>query len=71
MSDWQGSSSIPMLMETRSEGAAWALNFSIADSSRGSTGGRRTRRVRTAFVVAEIALSLVLVAGAGLLTSTA
>ena len=42
----------------------------IADSSRGSTGGRRTRRARTAFVVAEIALSLVLVAGAGLLIST-
>jgi putative ABC transport system permease protein len=55
----------PALQATRTE----AVN-AISDTSRGSTGGRRTRRVRTALVVAEIALSLVLVAGAGLLIAT-
>jgi predicted permease len=41
------------------------LNDALKSSSRGSTGGRR--RVRSALVVAEVALSLVLVVATGLL----
>ncbi|HUQ87623.1 MAG TPA: ABC transporter permease, partial [Vicinamibacterales bacterium] len=39
----------------------------IAEIGRGLTAGRRQRRLRLTLVIAEIALSLVLVAGAGLL----
>ncbi len=37
---------------------------------RGSTGGRRRARTRAAFVIAEIALTLVLLVGAGLLVNS-
>src|SRR6185503_16496541 len=42
----------------------------IAEVGRGLTPGRRQRRLRTALVVVEIAVSLVLVTGAGLLVAT-
>ena len=42
----------------------------IAEIGRGLTPGRRQRRLRTTLVIAEIAISLVLVAGAGLLVAT-
>lgn len=56
---------VPALQASRTQAVS-----AISDTSRSATGGRRTRRLRTAFVIAEIALSLVLVAGAGLLIST-
>ncbi|MGH9939722.1 MAG: ABC transporter permease, partial [Blastocatellia bacterium] len=43
------------------------LNEALKESSRGAIGGWRRNRVRSAFVVAEVALSLVLLIGAGLL----
>jgi len=42
----------------------------LTENGRGSTSSRRVGRIRTALVVAEIALSLMLVAGAGLLLRT-
>lgn len=39
----------------------------IDDGGRGSTAGRRSRRVRRALVVGQVALSLVLLVGAGLM----
>ncbi|MFY9571090.1 MAG: ABC transporter permease [Blastocatellia bacterium] len=43
------------------------LNEALKDTSRGSTGGLRRARIRGVLVVAEVALSVVLLIGAGLL----
>ncbi|HEY7184239.1 MAG TPA: ABC transporter permease, partial [Blastocatellia bacterium] len=43
------------------------LNETLKDAGRGSTGGGRRRLVRNALVVVEVAISLVLLVGAGLL----
>jgi putative ABC transport system permease protein len=43
------------------------LNEILKDAGRGSTGGRRQHAVRNALVVLEVAISLVLLVGAGLL----
>jgi len=43
------------------------LNEALKDTSRGSTGGSRRARIRGGLVVAEVALSVVLLIGAGLL----
>jgi putative ABC transport system permease protein len=44
-----------------------ALSAAMRDGARGSTTGSRTNRLREAFTVAEVALSLILLASAGLL----
>jgi putative ABC transport system permease protein len=53
---------VPAWQATRDE-----LNESLKDSGRGSSGGRRRSRVRSLLIVSEIALSLVLLIGAGLM----
>ncbi|MGB0034186.1 MAG: ABC transporter permease [Candidatus Acidiferrales bacterium] len=52
----------PALQISRSE-----LYESLKEGSRGSTGGRRSHFIRSALVVSEMALSLMLLVGAGLL----
>ncbi|HEX6534541.1 MAG TPA: ABC transporter permease [Gemmatimonadaceae bacterium] len=46
------------------------LNSTLKDSTRGSTGAGSGQRVRSAFVVVQIALSVMLVTGAGLLATS-
>jgi predicted permease len=43
------------------------LTNNLNESSRGGTGGQQHRRVRSSIVVAEVALTMVLLSGAGLL----
>jgi len=43
------------------------LNETLKEGGRGTTGGARGRRIRSSLVISEIALSLVLLIGAGLL----
>jgi putative ABC transport system permease protein len=52
----------PAIQVSRSE-----LSESLKEGSRGSTGGRRSHWTRSALVVSEVALSLILLVGAGLL----
>ena len=46
------------------------INDALKTSSRSATAGRRTHRAQAALVVSEVCLSLVLVAGAGLLANS-
>ncbi|MBV8856414.1 MAG: ABC transporter permease [Acidobacteria bacterium] len=48
------------------EAARPGANEFLKEGAKGSTGGRRSRRLRAAFVVSEIALALMLLVGAGL-----
>jgi putative ABC transport system permease protein len=52
----------PALQASRAD-----LNSALKEGARSQTGGRSRRRVRSALVVAEVALSLLLLVGAGLL----
>ncbi len=53
---------VPALQASRPE-----VEQSLKEAARGSTGGTRSHRLRSAFVVSQFALSLVLLVGAGLL----
>jgi putative ABC transport system permease protein len=53
---------IPALQVSRPQ-----VEQSLKEASRGSTGGVRSHRLRSAFVISQFALSLVLLVGAGLL----
>jgi putative ABC transport system permease protein len=53
----------PALQISRSD-----LSESLKEGSRGSTSGRRTHLLRSSLIVSEVALSLLLLVGAGLLT---
>ena len=49
------------------EAARFDPNDALKETGRGNTGSARSRRVRGAFVIAEVALALVLLVGAGLM----
>jgi putative ABC transport system permease protein len=49
------------------EAARFDPNDALKESGRGTTGGPRGKRLRSAFVVAQVALALVLLVGAGLM----
>lgn len=53
---------LPALQGSRAD-----LNEVLKDSARGSSGGRERARTRSALVVAEVALSMLLLVGAGLM----
>ncbi|HWS87812.1 MAG TPA: ABC transporter permease [Pyrinomonadaceae bacterium] len=53
---------VPALQASRAD-----LNSALKEGARSQTGGRSRQRVRSALVVAEVALSLLLLIGAGLL----
>ena len=55
-------SAIPFVRAGRAE-----LTPTLRDGSRGSTSGRERQKVRNAFVVAQVALALILLVGSGLL----
>jgi putative ABC transport system permease protein len=55
-------SAVPFIRAGRAE-----LTPMLRDGSRGSTSGRERQRVRNAFVIAQVALALVLLVGSGLL----
>jgi predicted permease len=55
-------SAMPFIRAGRAE-----LTPTLRDGTRGSTSGRERQRVRNAFVVAQVALALVLLVGSGLL----
>jgi putative ABC transport system permease protein len=50
------------------QGSRANLNAALTESGRGGTAGRAARRLRSALVVAEIALALLVLIGAGLLS---
>jgi predicted permease len=49
------------------QGSRTDLNEVLKDSARGSSGGRERARTRSALVIAEVALSMLLLVGAGLM----
>ena len=55
-------SAVPFIRAGKSE-----LTPTLRDGTRGSTSGRERQRVRNAFVVAQVALALILLVGSGLL----
>lgn len=55
-------SAVPFIRAGKAE-----LTPTLRDGSRGSTSGRERQRVRNAFVVAQVALALILLTGSGLL----
>ena len=55
-------SAVPFIRAGKGE-----LSPTLRDGSRGSTTGRERQRVRNAFVVAQVALALILLTGSGLL----